>query len=66
MGPASLNALWLSFNEAACNRKFTLAKSMVSRASFLKRSLLSTLVSEAPATPPPPNFEPTRFCKASA
>jgi hypothetical protein len=39
----------------------TLARSIVSRASFLRRSRLSTLVSEAPATPPPPNFEPTRF-----
>jgi len=44
-----------------CNRGLTLAKSIVSRANFLRRSLLSTLVSEAPATPPPPNFEPTRF-----
>lgn len=39
----------------------TLARSMVSKASFLNRSRLSTLVSDAPATPPPPNLEPTRF-----
>lgn len=42
-------------------RARTLARSMVSRASFRRRSLRSTLVSDAPATPPPPNFEPTRF-----
>lgn len=36
---------------------------MVSSASFLRRSRLSTFVSEAPATPPPPNLEPTRFCE---
>lgn len=39
----------------------TFARSIVSSASFLRRSLLSTLVSDAPATPPPPNLEPTRF-----
>lgn len=41
----------------------TFARSIVSRASFRSRSRRSTLVSEAPATPPPPNFEPTRFWK---
>lgn len=39
----------------------TLARSMVSSASFLNRSRLSTFVSDAPATPPPPNLDPTRF-----
>ena len=65
MGPEGLNMRWLSCTEVARNRKLTLAKSMVSKANFLRRSLLSTLVSEAPATPPPPNFEPTRFWKVS-
>ena len=41
----------------------TLARSIVSRASFRRRSRLSTLDSDAPATPPPPNLEPTRFCR---
>ena len=60
MGP--MNTRYLSpTHRVACNHRLTLAKSIVSRASFLSRSLLSTLVSEAPATPPPPNFEPTRF-----
>jgi len=39
----------------------TFARSIVSKASFLRRSRLSTFVSDAPATPPPPNLEPTRF-----
>lgn len=39
----------------------TFARSIVSSASFLRRSRLSTLLSDAPATPPPPNLEPTRF-----
>jgi len=50
-----------SIHGVARNRGLTLARSIVSRANFLRRSLLSTLASEAPATPPPPNFEPTRF-----
>jgi hypothetical protein len=41
--------------------EYTVARSMVSSTSFLNRSRLSTFVSEPPATPPPPNFEPTRF-----
>lgn len=61
MGPMSLNVPLFVVCAVACSCKLTLAKSMVSRANFLRRSLLSTLVSEAPATPPPPNFEPTRF-----
>lgn len=47
--------------ESLPSRQRTLAKSIVSRASFLNRSRLSTFVSDAPATPPPPNLEPTRF-----
>ena len=34
---------------------------MVSRASFLSRSLLSAFVLEYEATPPPPNLLPARF-----
>ena len=40
----------------------TLARSIVSNANFLSRSLLSTAVSDDPATPPPPLFAPARFC----
>ena len=39
----------------------TLFRSTTPMAIFLRRSRLSMLVSDAPATPPPPNFEPTRF-----
>jgi hypothetical protein len=39
----------------------TLFRSTTPIAILRKRSRLSTLVSDAPATPPPPNFEPTRF-----
>jgi len=42
-------------------RKRTLFRSTTPMAIFLRRSRLSMLVSDAPATPPPPNFEPTRF-----
>jgi hypothetical protein len=38
------------------------ARSIVSSASLRSRSRLSTLDSLAPATPPPPNLLPTRFC----
>lgn len=42
----------------------TFARSIVSNASFRSRSLRSTLASLAPASPPPPNLDPTRFCDA--
>lgn len=46
------------------NARFrTLARSIVSSASFLSRSRRSMFVSDAPATPPPPNLDPTRFCR---
>lgn len=47
---------------ARLRRKVTFAKSIVSSASLRNRSLLSTACSDAPATPPPPNLLPTRFC----
>ena len=47
--------------KAAKTKNGTFARSMVSRASLRSLSRLSTFVSEAPATPPPPNLEPTRF-----
>lgn len=59
-----IRILWTVSKCCACRRALlhTFARSIVSRASFRRRSRRSTLVSEAPATPPPPNFEPTRFC----
>jgi hypothetical protein len=43
----------------------TLFRSTTPIAIFLRRSRRSTLVSDAPATPPPPNLEPTRFWKGT-
>ena len=42
----------------------TFARSMVSRASFRRRSFLSLLLSENPATPPPPVLPPARCWKS--
>jgi hypothetical protein len=48
-----------------CTLVLTLARSIVSSASFLSRSRRSIACSLAPATPPPPNLLPTRFCARS-
>ena len=48
----------------ALSRELTFWMSMVSSASFLKRSFLSLLDSELLATPPPPVFEPTLCWKS--
>ena len=42
----------------------TFARSIVSRASFRRRSFLSLLLSENPATPPPPVLPPARCWKS--
>lgn len=40
-------------------------RSIVSSASFRKRSRLSAFVADCDATPPPPNFDPARFCMSA-
>ena len=50
---------WLLWGQEGERR--TLFRSTTPIAILRRRSRLSTLVSDAPATPPPPNFEPTRF-----
>ena len=44
-------------------QRLTLVISMVSMANFLSLSFLSLLVSNHPATPPPPVFDPTHANK---
>jgi hypothetical protein len=46
------------------NPQLTFAKSIVSKANSLRRSLLSLLASDSEATPPEPVFPPARCWKS--